>query len=268
VKNQGVLDVLVEAARVGERIFVAAGGRPEGSVRIKSSSADLVTEVDLRVQEAVTDFLRHRVPSVCIVAEEAEASVSGADTIYLDPLDGTLNFVHGFSEHCISIGYWSGNRPVAGVVLKPSTGDLYTAEDGRGAHRNGAPIRVSRRSSTEQALFATGWPYEKSLAGQVLSQMHGLIGQCQEIRIIGSSALALCYVASGVLDGYWETGLAPWDLAAGTVIALEAGATITAEDGGAFRLETGVVLASNGPLHESLAKTLSNPCGRREGSMG
>ncbi|HYL80510.1 MAG TPA: inositol monophosphatase family protein [Candidatus Acidoferrum sp.] len=264
MKDQGALDVLVEAARVGDRIFKAADGWRDGRVRTKSNSADLVTEVDLRVQAAVTEFLGPRVPGTRIVAEEAGVPIAGPDSIYLDPLDGTLNFVHGLSEHCISIGYWSGNRPAAGVVLKPSTGDLFTAQVGSGARRNGASIHVSTRNSVRHALFATGWPYDKSLADHVLLQMHGLIGQCQEIRILGSSALAMCYVASGVLDGFWEMGLKPWDLAAGTVIALEAGATVTAHDGEPFRLEIGAVLASNGHVHESLTKILSNPCGLRE----
>jgi myo-inositol-1(or 4)-monophosphatase len=256
MSDRDLLQVLVDAAGEGERAFNLARGR-EGRVRVKSSSADLVTEVDLRVQEATSDFLRRHVPQACVVAEEAGDSVSTADRIYLDPIDGTLNFVHGFGEHCISIGYRSGERPLAGVVRKLSTGDLFAAQRGCGAFRNGEAIRPSQRRSTGEALVATGWPYDKSLAGRVLSQMGRVIGQCQEIRIIGSAALAMCYVASGVLEGFWETGLEPWDLAAGTAIALEAGAVVTAHDGSPFQLESGTILVSNGHLHQRLIEMIA-----------
>jgi myo-inositol-1(or 4)-monophosphatase len=256
-KDRGLLEILVRAARTGERVFTETKGRRSGQIRTKSSCADLVTEVDLRVQEAVMEFLRGRLPHARVVAEESGVCGVEGDTIYLDPIDGTLNFVHGFGEHCISIGYWRGDKPVAGVVLKPGTGDLYTASEGRGAFRNGEPIRVSPQNALRDGLLSTGWPYDKSQSGRVLSQMGRFIGHCQEIRIIGSAALAMCYVASGVLEGFWETGLEPWDLAAGTLIALEAGASVTAQDGKPFRLEAGDVLASNGHLHGSMMRILS-----------
>jgi myo-inositol-1(or 4)-monophosphatase len=254
-----ILDVLVQAAREGERVVAETRGRLEGAIRTKSSNADLVTEIDLRVQDVVTAFLRRHVPRACVVAEEAATAVpTSGERIYLDPIDGTLNFVHGFGEHAISIGYWHADTPVAGVVLKLSTGALFTAEQGRGACRNGTRIHASARERAGDALVATGWPYDKSRAGTVLSQMRTLIAHCQEIRVIGSAALAMCYVAAGVLDAFWETGLGAWDLAAGTVIALEAGAAVTAHDGHPFRLSHGSVLASNGHLHARMTELLAS----------
>lgn len=258
MKDSDLLAVLVAAAREGQQVVAANRGRLEGSVRTKSSAADLVTEIDVRVQDVVTGFLQRHAPGVAVIGEEAEPPTALGDArIYLDPIDGTLNFVHGFGEHAISIGYWHADHPVAGVVLKLSTGDLFTAERGRGACRNGEPIHASARHHVGEALFATGWPYDKSRADVVLAQMRAVIQRGQEIRIIGSSALAMCYVAAGVLDGFWETGLRAWDLAAGTVIALEAGAAVTAPDGRPFRLETGAVLASNGHLHPGLTDILA-----------
>jgi myo-inositol-1(or 4)-monophosphatase len=268
VTRSDVLDILVQAAREGERVVAATRGRLEGPIRTKSSSADLVTEIDVRVQDVVSEFLRRQVPRASIVAEEAATTVPmSEERIYLDPIDGTLNFVHGFGEHALSIGYWHRDTPVAGVVLKLSTGDLFTGERGCGAFENGVRIRASSRRRTDEALVATGWPYDKARAGVVLAQMRAVIGHCQEIRVIGSAALAMCYVAAGVLDGFWETGLAAWDLAAGTVIALEAGAAVTAPDAAPFRLESGAVLASNGPLHSRMTELLTSACREQEGAM-
>jgi myo-inositol-1(or 4)-monophosphatase len=265
VTRSPVLDLLVAAAREGERVVKAACGRVPGDVRTKSSGADLVTEVDVRVQDVVTEFLARRAPGACVVSEEGAAShADGDERIYLDPIDGTLNFVHGLGEHALSIGYWRGGAPVAGVVLKLSTVDLFTAERGHGAFRNGGPIRVSSRTRVEDALVATGWPYDKSRADVVLSQMRAVIARCQEVRILGSAALAVCYVAAGVLDGYWETGLQSWDLAAGAAIALEAGAAITGSDGGPFVLERGAVLATNGGLHARMTELIASSGERQE----
>lgn len=256
MSDSGLLDVLVAAAREGERAFMAARGRGR-SVRAKSSHADLVTDVDVRVQELLIEFLQRRLPAATIVAEEAPAPPSG-ETLYLDPLDGTLNFVHGFGEYAVSIGYWRGGQGIAGVVLKPSTGELFTAHAGQGAWRNGTAMRVSTTPALADSLVATGWPYAKSRADRVLQQMRGLIGRCQEIRIFGSAALALCYVGAGVLEGFWEAGLEPWDVAAGIVIAEAAGAQVTGIANEPFRLEAEAILASNGHVHAALSTILSS----------
>jgi myo-inositol-1(or 4)-monophosphatase len=257
MSDPGPLEVLVEAAREGERAFMAARARTGVHARTKSSPADLVTEVDVRVQEALVEFLRRRLPQAAIVAEEAPA-VPARETLYIDPVDGTLNFVHGFGEHAISIGYWRAGQGIAGVVLKPSTGDVFTAEAGKGAWRNGTPMRVSPHAALGEGLVATGWPYDKARTEGVLHQMRAVIPRCQEIRILGSAALALCYVAAGILEGFWETGLEPWDMAAGVVIAEAAGARVTGFGGEPFRLEAGAILASNGQVHETISTILSN----------
>jgi myo-inositol-1(or 4)-monophosphatase len=268
MKHSDVLDVLIAAAHEGQRVVTATCDRREGSVRTKTSHADLVTEIDVRVQDVVTEFFQRHAPTACVVAEEAPAPIPWSDErIYLDPIDGTLNFVHGFGEHAISIGYWEGDVPVAGVVLKLSTGDLFAAERGRGATRNRTPIRASLRHEAGDALVATGWPYDKARAESVLSEMRAVIAECQEIRIIGSAALAMCYVAAGILDGYWETGLEAWDLAAGTLIALESGAIVTADDGRPFRLQHGAVLASNRMLHRRMTEILASASGRKEAAV-
>jgi myo-inositol-1(or 4)-monophosphatase len=265
VTTSAVLDVLVAAAREGERVVQATGGARPRQARTKSSSADLVTEIDVRVQDVVTEFLLRRAPGACVVGEEAPGPAPLSDErIYLDPIDGTLNFVHGFDEHALSIGYWRGDAPVAGVVLKLSTGELFTAERGRGAFRDGVPIHASARDRIDEALVATGWPYDKSRAEAVLAEMRALIARCQEIRIIGSAALAMCYVAAGVLDAFWETGLEAWDLAAGSAIALEAGATVTNPHGAPFELRGGAVLASNGRLHARMTELLASAGERQE----
>jgi myo-inositol-1(or 4)-monophosphatase len=251
-----IADGLVHAAREAGSIVRDRFRSVGMAVATKSSCADLVTEVDVAAQERIIDLLSSRFPGIGIVGEEREDGRRPSEAFYVDPIDGTLNYAHGLGPCAVSIGYWIGGQPMAGVVYNPLQEDLFLGIRGRGASRNGKRIVVSSASSLNQCLLATGWPYAKEDHPRVLRALAPVLAMAQEVRVLGSASLALCYVADGVLDGFWEWGLMPWDMAAGAVVALEAGAMITAPDGGLFHLEGGAVAVTNGRVHDALLKCL------------
>ncbi len=247
-----VYKALHAAALAGGKILREYFRSEKVRAKTKSSSADLVTNADLMSQEAVLKILSARLPGVQVVGEEKENEKVADEAIYLDPLDGTLNFYHGLDQFAVSLGYWAGKKPMAGVVYRPVEEELFSAVSGRGAFRNGKPIQASGAPKLAQSFLATGWPYDKTRTPGVLRSLERLLGPSQEVRVLGSAALALCYVAAGILEGYWEWGLYPWDVAAGVLIAREAGARVTSPEGGPVTLESGAVLATNGHVHEEM----------------
>jgi len=251
-----VKDTFIAAALEAGKILKEHFRSEKVEAKTKSSSADLVTNVDLKTQEAVIRILSRDLPGVQIIGEEKENEEASGEVIYLDPLDGTLNFYHGQRQFAVSIGYWVDRSPVAGVVFNPVDDDLFFAVSGQGAFRNGRPIRVSPYRRLSQSVLATGWPYDKKELPRVLRSLERLLPVTQEVRVWGTAALALGYLAAGALEGYWEWGLYPWDIAAGVVIAREAGCRITSIEGGPFELSSGAVLATNGHVHEEMLEYL------------
>jgi myo-inositol-1(or 4)-monophosphatase len=223
------------------------------------SAVDIVTDVDLESEQEVCATLQAAFPTHTILGEEGGARI-GSDTRFrwiVDPLDGTTNYAHGFPFFCVSIGLEVEGRLTLGVAYAPSLDELYVAEAGRGAVLNDRPIQVSTIRELPQALLATGFPYDRSEFPRAVKSFEVMSMHCQAVRRAGSAVLDLCYVACGRLDGYWEHHVKPWDIAAGALIVLEAGGSVTATDGSAFRVEGGQVLASNGLLHPSMTTTLS-----------
>jgi myo-inositol-1(or 4)-monophosphatase len=157
----------------------------------------------------------------------------------------------------VSIGLEVEGRLVLGVAYAPSLDELFVAEAGRGATLNGRPIQVSSIDDLEQGLLATGFPYDRAEFSRALRSFEVISLQSQAVRRAGSAVLDLCYVACGRLDGYWEHTIKPWDVAAGAVIVLEAGGTVTGADGSAFDVEGGHMLATNGLLHAPMAAALA-----------
>ena len=246
-----VEDTLVAAARAGGKILKEYFRSEKVRAKTKSSYADLVTNVDLMSQEAILNILSAKLPGVQVIGEEKENEKVSGEVIYLDPLDGTLNYYHGLNQFAVSLGYWT-EKPMAGVVYNPVEDELFSAVAGKGAFRNGKPIHVSPARSLPQSFLATGWPYDKSQMPKVLKSLDRLLQPSQEVRVLGTAALALCYVAAGILEGYWEWGLYPWDIAAGALIVQEAGGRITSPEGEPFVLEGGAILATNGYVHDEM----------------
>src|SRR2546423_436226 len=219
--------------------------------------SDFVTEVDRAAEEAIIDTLRAAYPQHGFLAEESGASsASGSDeyTWIIDPLDGTTNFIHGFPQYAVSIAPQQRAQLTQAVVYDPTRNELFTASKGRGAFLNDRRIRVSRRTQLRECLIGTGFPF-RSLEhlDAYLRIFKRVTEETAGVRRPGAAALDLAYVAAGRLDGFWEFGLSPWDIAAGMLLVREAGGFVTDLAGGQKMMETGDVLAANDRLHLPLA---------------
>ena len=249
-------EVAVDAARAAGEILRS---RVDSIREIRHKSAvDIVTDVDVQSEHEVSARLLKAFPTHSILGEEGGARI-GSEARYrwiVDPLDGTTNYAHGFPFFCVSIGLEVDGRMVLGVAYAPSLDELFVAEAGGGATVNDRPIRVSTTAELPQALLATGFPYDRAEFPRALKSFELLSLRSQAVRRAGSAVLDLCYVACGRLDGYWEHHVRPWDLAAGSLMVVEAGGAVTATDGSDFSVDGGQVLATNGVLHASLAATL------------
>ena len=232
----------IRLMNLAARIALAAGavasqGRRVGisSVATKSSPTDLVTEWDVLAETTIRDHICSLRPGDGIVAEEGDAvSSSTGITWYVDPIDGTTNFAYGLPAYAVSIAAVDSNGPLAGAIHSPDGRELFVAARGHGAWANGRRLRCSSPSDTSLALVATGFAYDKALRAE---QMHLVARNAENIRDIrrnGAAALDLCFVAAGRVDVYFERNLRPWDMAAGTLIAQEAGATVTDLSGQSF----------------------------------
>lgn len=229
------------------------------SIGTKSAPVDLVTEVDRRCEALIVETLLRERPADAILAEEgSNREAAGAEWRWvIDPLDGTVNYAHGYPRFCVSIGVERNGVRAVGVVFDPLLQELYHATAGGGAFRNGRPIRTSTEQELGRGLFATGFAYDVHRAREDnLDHFARFVKNARAVRRDGSAALDLCYVASGRLDGYWELKLHPWDVAAGALIVEEAGGRMSDLRGGPLPSDGSRVLASNGPLHEAMIRLL------------
>jgi myo-inositol-1(or 4)-monophosphatase len=255
-------DVSGRALALARRLALKAGTllhrRRGGTRRITSKGGvgNIVTEMDHASERLILGGIRRAFPDHAIVAEESGASGEADCRWHVDPLDGTVNYAHGFPLWSVSIGFEIRGRLEAGVVYCPGLGDLYEASRGHGARRNGKPIRVSGTKRLDKALLVSGFPYNWKLKIQALKAWGAFVRRAQAIRRLGSAALDLCLIADGRLDGYWERGLGSWDLAAGVLIAREAGAVVTDLRGNRFDLFKGDVLVANETIHRHMATVL------------
>lgn len=228
----------------------------------RKGAVDLVTDTDHAVEALVGERLRAAFPGHVLVAEEASASGAvrpPADrwAWYLDPLDGTTNFAHGHPQFAVSLALARGDELALGIVCDPLRGETFAARRGHGATLNGAPLRVSAVAALDDALLATGTPYDRrERADLYLGVIRAFMLRSQGIRRAGSAALDLCWLASGRFDGYWEWRLGPWDTAAGALIVREAGGLVTDFRGGPHDLFGSETLASNGALHPAMLAVL------------
>jgi myo-inositol-1(or 4)-monophosphatase len=215
--------------------------------------ADLVTDADRASERLIVSRLHQRWPDHGIAGEEGsnQQSESGYRW-YVDPLDGTTNFAHGYPVFCVSIGLERAGVPQAGVLYDPTRDELFAAERGQGTTLNGRPIRVSRVRSLSEAILGTGFPSFKRHKNPNIHFYHQLTLRSHGVRRAGSAALDLASVAAGRFDGYWEFNLHPWDTLAGVMLVLEAGGMVTRFDGSPWRLDSRETLASNGLMHQEL----------------
>jgi myo-inositol-1(or 4)-monophosphatase len=255
---------LAELADLAEELAVEAGalvrdGRRRGlrDVGTKSTATDMVTEYDRASERLIVSELRSRRPHDGIVSEEG-ASRPGTSGIawLIDPIDGTTNYLYGLPGYAVSIAAQVGDRTVVGVVHVPVPGETFRAVAGRGATLDGVAIACSGKADLATALVATGFAYEPSMRVRQGEAAAAMLGRIRDIRRFGAASVDLCHVASGRVDAYFERGLAPWDLAAGELIAREAGATLGDFRGGAPR--PGEVLAAPPALFAQLVTLLTS----------
>jgi myo-inositol-1(or 4)-monophosphatase len=221
--------------------------------------ADLVTEADRATELLIVRRIRERWPDHDILGEESGSSGSTSEyRWYVDPLDGTTNFAHGFPVFSVSLGLEHKGERIAGVVYDPTRQECFSAERGRGAFLNGTATHVSKTTRLAESLLSTGFPSQKRHKNPNIFFYQQLTMRTHGVRRPGSAALDLCYVASGRFDGFWEFNLNPWDTAAGVLIAQEAGGQVTDFTGGAFKISGEEVLASNGAIHEELLQQFAD----------
>ena len=252
-----VKEVAFQAARLSGDILKQRVGHVK-DIDYKSAF-NLVTDVDKASERQIIEIIKKAFPDDQILAEESGAHQASSTRRWLiDPLDGTTNFAHAYPCFCVSIGFEDQGKPLLGVVYNPLSDELFWAEAGRGAYLNERQIKVSGVSRLEAGLFATGFPPDsKSAKINNMKQFTEVTDLSHGVRRDGSAALDLSYVAAGRLDGYWEIKLAPWDLAAGTLLVREAGGKVTNLTGGTFDINTGHVAATNGLVHDQLIAALA-----------
>ncbi len=216
---------------------------------------DLVTVADRKSEALIVHRIQARWPKHDVLGEEGASIETGSDyRWYVDPLDGTTNFAHGFPVFCVSLALeWKGQR-IAGVVYDPTRDELFSAERGSGAYLNGEPIRVSKVANLAECLVATGFPSHKRHKNPNIFFYHQITLRTHGVRRAGSAALDLASVASGRFDGFWEFNLNPWDTAAGVLLVEEAGGVVTDFSGGPFQLNSRETVASNGLVHPALLR--------------
>jgi myo-inositol-1(or 4)-monophosphatase len=257
------LSIALQAAHAGAATIAAILKDGEGLDIRHKGRHDLVTRADLASETAIVAVIRGAFPDDQILGEEGVSDASGvqrpASSVprlwMIDPIDGTTNFSHGVPFYAISIALWVHGQPQVAVVHAPALEETYTALAGEGAWLNHVPIRVSAITDPDMALIGTGFPYrDLNMLEDYMLLFRRFMRDTQGVRRPGSASLDLCYVASGRYDGFFEYGLAPWDVAAGGLIVLEAGGIVTDWTSGDHWLHGQRIIAANPAIHEYLSK--------------
>jgi len=225
----------------------------------KKDHAGIVTEADKFAEDYLIKRIFKKFPESSIITEESGEHGKGASLCWvLDPLDGTTNYAHGFPWFCVSIGLYEDDRPKAGMIYHPITKELFYAEADKGVWLNNKKVSVSKVDRMEDSLLGTGFYYSK---GETLRREMEIFRRVNEValgvRRPGSAALDLAFVACGRYDGFWERGLAPWDVAAGLIMVTEAGGKLSDYSGKEVNLNSGEIVASNGKLHQQMISLIS-----------
>lgn len=254
-----LLDIATAAALAGGAVLAQFWGKLT-QIEEKGRPGDLVTEADKGAEAAVLAVLHRHLPLDHAILAEESGQAGSAASPYLwavDPLDGTTNYAHQYPFFAVSIGLLINGKPSLGVIYNPVQQELFQAAAGLGATLNHRPIQVSATAALAKSLLVTGFAYDRrETKDNNYAEFCHFTHLSQGVRRGGSAAVDLAFVACGRLDGYWERGLSPWDLAAGVVLVEEAGGRVTAYDGSPFELASGRILASNGHIHQAMQETL------------
>jgi myo-inositol-1(or 4)-monophosphatase len=251
-----LLNVAVMAARRGGGSLLRSLKKLDQIKVEQKGRNDFVSEADRNAERAVIDTILKHYPDHAILAEESGAYGESDHVWVIDPLDGTTNFLHGFPVFCVSIALVIKGRTEHAAIYDPLRDELFTATRGAGAQLNDRRMRVSGQTRLERALLGTGFPYRDSNKelGPYMKMFRRAIEGCAGVRRPGSAALDLAYVAAGRYDAFWETGLAKWDIAAGSLLVREAGGIVSGLDGSEDYLESGHVLAGTPRIYSAVAR--------------
>ena len=260
--RSALLNVMVQAAlKAGKSLARDFGEVQNLQVSVKGPS-DYVSQADRKAEKIIRDDLLKARPTYGFLGEESEEikGTDGAHRWIVDPLDGTTNFLHGIPQFAVSIALERHGEIVAGVIFNPATDELYTAEKGGGAFLNDRRLRVAARRELSDCVVVCGVPHlGRGNHGKFLVELRHVMGEVAGVRRFGSASLDLAYVAAGRCDGFWETGLAAWDIAAGVLLIKEAGGWISDFNGGTSILETGSLVAANEYIHKALMEVTHRP---------
>ena len=247
-----------ESALIGNEILIKNYNKIQ-TITSKGRKGDLVTNVDLEVEEKIKDYLSKKTPDISIHAEESGKLIKTSELTWcIDPLDGTTNYSHGYPFFGTSIGLLYKNNPILGSISVPYLNELYSACLGKGAYCNDKEIRVSNTSTLLDSLLVTGFSYDRfDIEDNNYAEFCYLTHKTRGVRRGGAAAVDLAFVASGKVDGYWERGLEIWDLAAGAIIVKEAGGVVSDYPNGEFNLSSGRILACCPKLEKELKLELS-----------
>lgn len=259
MQSSANLNVMMKAARAASRSLVKDFREIENLQVSSKSAGDFVSRADIAAEKIIRDMLTEARPTYGWLGEES-SEVAGEDPTrrwVVDPLDGTTNFLHGLPHFAVSIALEHRGKIVSGVVYDPAKDEMFVAEKGAGAWMNDSRIRVSDRRHMSESLYATGLPFSgRADLPDTLKDLAQLLPACAGVRRWGAAALDLAYVACGRYDGFWERNLKLWDIAAGLIIAREAGAIVEGVTPQTTPEETGDVLCANSIQFESLAKVI------------
>ena len=246
---------MLEAAHLarGIHLYYLEKGFTQGT---KSGPTDLVTQADRESEEAIKELLLSRFPEAGFLGEEGGSEGDRDVRFIVDPLDGTVNYAHGFPFYGVSLALEAEGVIQAGVIMDTARGETFYALRGEGAYLDGRPIRVTERAELLGSLLATGFPYDVAKDPENLTYFTRALRRGLLVRRPGAAALDLAYVAAGRLEGFWEVKLNPWDVAAGWLLVEEAGGRVTDLEGKPYRLGHRYIVASNGRIHEALLQAL------------
>ena len=252
MRNQ-IVDILKDAGKIiANRIYT------KKEIDSKSTDVDLVTEVDRQVELFLKEKLSKLLPGSKFLSEETDSELKEAEKLWvMDPIDGTLNFVHGFPMVCISLALHENGIPMHGYVYNPMINYLFEAQRGNGSKLNGRSVHVSKSKKLKECLFSTGFPYDyPTNPNNNLRYFDHFNRRIQGVRRPGSAALDMAFTASGTFDGFWEWHLKPWDVAAGILLIEEAGGLVTNFEGKPYKFTDNNIVAGNPAIHELMLKEL------------
>ncbi len=255
--NNKLKSVLIETIRLGGAV-IKSNFNTDYKVYSKDTINNLVTEIDEKAESVIINNIKKYYPEHQILSEEIGTMLGGAEYKWIiDPIDGTVNFVHGIPICCVSIGVEKNGQLIYGAVYNPMLEELFFAEKGNGALLNDRPIEVSSKDEIESSCLVTGFPYRwADVEHDPVQVFETFIRQGLPVRRLGSAAIDLCWVACGRFDGFWEYNLNPWDIAAGYLIIEEAGGKVTNFSGEPYSVYDKQTLATNGRIHEDMLRLI------------